>query len=178
MDCEKAKISVYKGSYIRHSRSDPLLLPSSKCVLCEYSDIYNVRFQKTAFLQECNQQVGICDPNPYHRLENLLKFQSHHDNNMLTLESLRNHYSSCFSCGVSWMDNHISLDCLECGGYALQRPCPECEGECKSIWSRDKTASHESKHAKWQGQCYGSDKSHSDNSESLPKASGNLNTNL
>ncbi|XP_022253460.1 uncharacterized protein LOC106468628 isoform X2 [Limulus polyphemus] len=174
MDYQKAKISVSEGFHIRHSRSDPLLLSESKCALCEYSDIYNVSFQKTVLLPEWNQQVGICDPNHYHSVEDQLKFQSHHDNNMLTLESLRNHYSSCFSCGVSWTDNHVSLDCLECGGYALQRPCPKCEGECKSIWSRDMAASHESKHAKWEGQCHSSDKSQSDNCEFFPKALGNL----
>ena len=27
---------------------------------------------------------------------------------------------SYFRCGVSWYDNHISLDCPECGGYALE----------------------------------------------------------
>ena len=40
-------------------------------------------------------------------------------------------------CGVSWSDDHVSLDCSECGGYSLSRPCPMCDGKCKSQWQRD-----------------------------------------
>ncbi|XP_022236126.1 protein pinocchio-like [Limulus polyphemus] len=82
-------------------------------------------------------------------------FQSYRDNGVLTLEELRNHYSSCFTCGVSWSEDHVSLDCSECGGYAMQRPCPACDGQCCSIWSRDMAASHHSRQAKWEGQCKG-----------------------
>ncbi|CAD6998435.1 unnamed protein product [Ceratitis capitata] len=42
----------------------------------------------------------------------------------LTIEELRQHMGSCFTCGVSWTDDHVSLDCSECGGYSLERPCP------------------------------------------------------
>lgn len=31
----------------------------------------------------------------------------------------------------------MSLDCLECGGYSLERPCPICSGHCRNIWKRD-----------------------------------------
>lgn len=57
--------------------------------------------------------------------------------NVLTIEELRAHIGSCFTCGVSWTDDHVSLDCSECGGYSSQRPCPLCDGECGEIWKRD-----------------------------------------
>jgi hypothetical protein len=44
------------------------------------------------------------------------------------------------SCGVSWHQNHVTLDCRECGGYAMERPCPECDGKCDSQWRRNLTA--------------------------------------
>lgn len=44
----------------------------------------------------------------------------------------------CFySCGVNWEQHHVSLDCLECGGYSLERPCPICAGHCHNVWKRD-----------------------------------------
>lgn len=42
-----------------------------------------------------------------------------------------------FSCGVNWEQDHVSLDCLECGGYSLERPCPICIGHCRNVWKRD-----------------------------------------
>lgn len=42
-------------------------------------------------------------------------------------------------CGVSWSEEHVSLDCSECGGYSLQRPCPLCDGRCHTAWKRDLT---------------------------------------
>lgn len=63
-------------------------------------------------------------------------FQSDH---VLTIEELRFQMTSCFTCGVSWADHHVSLDCSECGGYALERSCPECEGVCGAVWKRDLT---------------------------------------
>jgi hypothetical protein len=42
-------------------------------------------------------------------------------------------------CGVSWHEDHVSLDCRECGGYSLERPCPLCDGRCNSVWKRDLT---------------------------------------
>lgn len=40
-------------------------------------------------------------------------------------------------CGVSWHEDHVSLDCKECGGYAMSRPCPDCNGRCASKWTRN-----------------------------------------
>ncbi|KAG1657344.1 Protein pinocchio [Nymphon striatum] len=51
------------------------------------------------------------------------------------LEDLKIMYSSCFTCGVSWADGHVSLDCSECGGYAMARP------------------SHFVSYAQWEGTC-------------------------
>lgn len=72
---------------------------------------------------------------------------------VLTIEELRFQMKSCFSCGVSWAERHVSLDCSECGGYALERPCPVCEGSCGSLWKRDLTMSHASNRARWEGEC-------------------------
>lgn len=59
--------------------------------------------------------------------------------NVLTIEELRQQMGSCFTCGVSWTDDHVSLDCSECGGYSLDRPCPLCDGVCGVQWKRDFT---------------------------------------
>lgn len=57
--------------------------------------------------------------------------------NVITIEDLRAQMGSCFTCGVSWTDDHVSLDCSECGGYSSERPCPLCDGNCGMIWKRD-----------------------------------------
>lgn len=49
-------------------------------------------------------------------------------------------FSMIFSCGVSWQQDHVSLDCRECGGYAMARPCPDCNGTCQSEWRRNLAA--------------------------------------
>lgn len=59
--------------------------------------------------------------------------------NILSIEELRSQMGSCFTCGVSWTDEHVSLDCSECGGYSLERPCPLCDGMCGNSWKRDFT---------------------------------------
>lgn len=60
-----------------------------------------------------------------------------HSEHVMTIEELRLQMSSCFTCGVSWIEHHVSLDCSECGGYAMERPCPNCDGTCGAIWKRD-----------------------------------------
>lgn len=62
-------------------------------------------------------------------------------------------YRSCFTCGVNWCEGHVSLDCFECGGYAMQRPCVHCDGHCEGVWMRDLAASHKFQHAQWFGEC-------------------------
>jgi len=71
----------------------------------------------------------------------------------LTLEGLRTLYNSCLSCGVSWHEDHVSLDCAECGGYAMSRPCPQCDGKCQSLWRRNVNKTHDCHKAIWEGEC-------------------------
>jgi len=73
--------------------------------------------------------------------------------NVISIEELRAQMVSCFSCGVTWTDDHVSLDCKECGGYSLERPCPLCDGKCGVIWKRDFTMSHACSKARWHGVC-------------------------
>ncbi|XP_076282535.1 protein pinocchio [Lasioglossum baleicum] len=83
-------------------------------------------------------------------------FQGSHpqyQDTILTIEELRAQLNSCFTCGVSWSEDHVSLDCSECGGYSLQRPCPLCDGRCHTAWKRDLTMSHASGKARWIGEC-------------------------
>ncbi|KAF6208711.1 hypothetical protein GE061_017169 [Apolygus lucorum] len=72
---------------------------------------------------------------------------------VLSIEELRLQLNSCFTCGVSWTEDHVSLDCAECGGYSLARPCPTCEGHCSAVWKRDLTMSHACGKARWTGSC-------------------------
>uniref|UniRef100_A0A1B6CDG4 Protein pinocchio n=2 Tax=Clastoptera arizonana TaxID=38151 RepID=A0A1B6CDG4_9HEMI len=72
---------------------------------------------------------------------------------VLSIEELRLQLNSCFTCGVSWIEDHVSLDCSECGGYSLERPCPMCDGKCSSTWKRDLTMSHACGKARWEGKC-------------------------
>ncbi|KAL1414509.1 hypothetical protein MTO96_000911 [Rhipicephalus appendiculatus] len=58
----------------------------------------------------------------------------------VTLEGLKSLYNCCFTCGVSWAEDQASLDCAECGGYALHRPCVHCNGSCGTFWTRDLVA--------------------------------------
>ena len=49
-----------------------------------------------------------------------------------------NLFNSPHSCGVRWDLQQFTLDCSECGGYAMERKeCPICDGECNSVWERD-----------------------------------------
>ncbi|XP_075213490.1 protein pinocchio [Lycorma delicatula] len=72
---------------------------------------------------------------------------------VLSIEELKLQLNSCFTCGVSWYEDHVSLDCAECGGYSLERPCPLCDGQCSSTWKRDLTMSHACGKARWEGEC-------------------------
>lgn len=71
----------------------------------------------------------------------------------LTIEELKLTLNSCWLCGCNWQEDHVSLDCPECGGYAMSRSCPNCDGKCRSIWTRNITKTHDSHKATWVGQC-------------------------
>ncbi|KAJ8679833.1 hypothetical protein QAD02_015620 [Eretmocerus hayati] len=86
-------------------------------------------------------------------IEESLGSHPQYQDTILTIEELRAQLNSCFTCGVSWSEEHVSLDCSECGGYSLQRPCPLCDGRCHAVWKRDLTTSHTSGKAKWIGEC-------------------------
>ena len=42
-----------------------------------------------------------------------------------------------FRCGVLWSEGQFTLDCRECGGFAADRPCVDCDGQCGQVWQRD-----------------------------------------
>uniref|UniRef100_A0A1B6FP82 Protein pinocchio n=1 Tax=Cuerna arida TaxID=1464854 RepID=A0A1B6FP82_9HEMI len=72
---------------------------------------------------------------------------------VLSIEELREQIYSCFTCGVRWLEDQVCLDCKECGGYSLERPCLRCDGNCDALWKRDLTMSHACGKARWNGQC-------------------------
>ncbi|XP_076307345.1 uncharacterized protein LOC143223349 isoform X2 [Tachypleus tridentatus] len=170
---------------IRQSKSDPLL--QLKAHFC-CSDFDNHNVQELALLNNWenlreNQVAFSWDSDCISDTDSMNQVSQ--ENNMLTIEGLRNHYNSCFSCGVNWYEDHVSLDCPECGGYAMQRPCPECDGQCESTWRRDLAASHNTKQAKWEGECRKSRPQmnqklfhHNDNCEVLTNAMKNLKTSI
>ncbi|KAK3589210.1 hypothetical protein CHS0354_020069 [Potamilus streckersoni] len=61
--------------------------------------------------------------------------------------------STCHLCNQCWYDGKFDADCPECGGFALQRPCPICNGQCSNIWCRDIKSSHSFHEAHWDGEC-------------------------
>ncbi|XP_058123746.1 protein pinocchio isoform X2 [Anopheles coustani] len=80
-------------------------------------------------------------------------FDFHYSDAVLTIEELREQLGSCYTCGVSWTEDQVSLDCTECGGYSLERPCMLCDGNCGQLWKRDFTMSHACGKSRWQGVC-------------------------
>ncbi|CAG9773786.1 unnamed protein product [Ceutorhynchus assimilis] len=103
-----------------------------------------------------------------HSLEDIASWGFNHADTMLTIEELRDQLNCCFTCGVSWADRHVSLDCSECGGYSMERPCPKCEGACGSTWKRDLSTSHSSNKAKWTGECRRSQPEKSESGSASP----------
>lgn len=76
-----------------------------------------------------------------------------HSPHCLSLEELKMTRNSCWLCGCNWQQDHVSLDCPECDGYALSRPCPSCDGRCQQVWQRNINATHDHHKALWVGQC-------------------------
>ena len=104
-------------------------------------DNENLSFDESSVNEDKNHRQSSCQSSQYD------------SSDVLTIEGLRRHYNSCSDCGVCWYDDHVNLDCSECGGYAMCRPCPKCNGQCGAMWKRDVTASHVSKKAEWVGSC-------------------------
>lgn len=120
---------------MRHSKSEPLLLLlSSRKSLTQCLDQDRKYFEASA--RSLAQQ-------------RIMRQKA----DTLSLENIRSHYNSCYTCGVSWREEHISLDCSECGGYAMHRPCARCNGHCEGVWDRDLAASHKQRLAQWLGDC-------------------------
>lgn len=84
-----------------------------------------------------------------HNYQNSFNNQQHY----LTIEDIKSTRNSCWLCGCNWLEDHVSLDCPECGGYALSRPCPNCDGKCQQTWTRNISATHDRHKALWVGQC-------------------------
>lgn len=59
----------------------------------------------------------------------------------------------CPSCGADWGDAEARDDCAICGGWALARPCPVCDGACGALWTRAITDSLDTGTAIWIGKC-------------------------
>jgi hypothetical protein len=59
----------------------------------------------------------------------------------------------CLTCGAQWSEDLWSKGCEECGGGALKRPCPACEGRCGETWRRAVMDSNDSRVGHWVGRC-------------------------
>ncbi|XP_013783931.1 protein pinocchio-like isoform X2 [Limulus polyphemus] len=190
MEAQQLCITPSKGLHIRQSKSDPLLQLKTH-LIC--SDFDNHNLEEVALLKNWENlwdKQSAYDHGSDYSLGDIDDMsQVSYENNVLTIENLKSHYNSCFSCGVSWYEDHVSLDCPECGGYALQRPCPECEGQCESKWRRDLASSHKTRQAKWEGECKSkwihknnqqlfSDFNHNDGIKILNNFTKNLQTNI
>jgi hypothetical protein len=59
----------------------------------------------------------------------------------------------CTSCGALWTAGRFTDGCAECGGGAMERPCPWCDGTCGARWKRAVVDSHDAQEAHWIGGC-------------------------
>ncbi|XP_029160505.1 protein pinocchio isoform X1 [Nylanderia fulva] len=155
---------------------DPDFAPSPPAIQNVLRDarrfVKNARFDVKVPTYQCNMSVTSVQPTTTESLsrhgsnislschslcgsvdDGLQGSHPQYQDTMLTIEELRAQLNSCFTCGVSWSEEHVSLDCSECGGYSLQRPCPLCDGRCHTSWKRDRIMSHASGKAKWVGEC-------------------------
>jgi len=60
---------------------------------------------------------------------------------------------SCTTCGAEWGEGAFTLECDECGGGALVRPCVVCGGRCGAWWRRAVIDSNDARVAHWGGGC-------------------------
>lgn len=73
--------------------------------------------------------------------------------NLIRSPEYQRRFTMCQMCWCSWSQGETGHNCVECGGYALSRPCPVCQGRCDSIWHRDVEMSHSQHLAHWDGAC-------------------------
>lgn len=59
----------------------------------------------------------------------------------------------CPGCGSDWGDGDANSECPLCDGWALARPCPECDGACGEIWKRAVLDSLDEGVPVWIGTC-------------------------
>jgi len=61
--------------------------------------------------------------------------------------------ASCLTCGADWSQGNFSPECPECGGGALDAPCPACAGKCGARWQRAVIDSNDAHLAHFYGSC-------------------------
>ena len=59
----------------------------------------------------------------------------------------------CSTCKANWSEGIFTQKCLECGGFAMTRHCPHCEGTCGAVWVREVGMSHDYHEAFYSGGC-------------------------
>ncbi|XP_074656797.1 uncharacterized protein LOC141910007 [Tubulanus polymorphus] len=72
---------------------------------------------------------------------------------LMQTEQYQKMVNTCSSCHACWLYQQITADCRECGGFAIQRPCPVCDGRCMQTWTRDPKMTHSFQKAHWNGKC-------------------------
>ncbi|XP_076437623.1 uncharacterized protein LOC143276852 [Babylonia areolata] len=72
---------------------------------------------------------------------------------MMKSEAYQRRIATCHLCGQCWYDGKMGVNCMECGGYALTRTCPVCDGQCHKEWRRNVRLSHSFHEAHWDGSC-------------------------
>lgn len=144
-------IVSYQSPGLHEASSDAFKQHKELCLRQSKSDSLLAMLSPNS-LQSCPDQDQGCWPPG---IEELTREQGplRQGTGAVTLESIKINYNTCFTCGVNWSEEHISLDCAECGGYAMQRPCMRCNGSCGQVWSRDLAASHNLQRAEWLGEC-------------------------
>ncbi|CAO1306100.1 unnamed protein product [Diamesa serratosioi] len=124
---------------------------SNKQIVTEWEE--NFQFDDLDFCNTNQQDVHISTFEQQRNDLCSLILKDFASDTMLTIEDLRAQLGQCFTCGVSWSEGHVSLDCQECGGYSSDRPCVTCEGACGQMWKRDFSLSHACSKARWVGIC-------------------------
>jgi hypothetical protein len=61
--------------------------------------------------------------------------------------------SICTNCGANWSAGQSKPECPQCGGFAMELPCPMCGGKCGAIYQRAVHDSQDSNLAHWAGRC-------------------------